>query len=88
MACFFKTFLVFVAALSISFDLGGFGGDFERVLGRFWGDLARILGRFEDWGLRFSAMRPLRFCMPRRLGFWGYEQETAATKTKTSILSC
>ena len=48
----------------------------------FWGDLARILGRFEDWGLGFSAMRPLRFCMPRCLGFWGYALEIAAMKTR------
>ena len=34
-AYFFSTFLVFVAALSISFDLVGFGTDFGRVLGRF-----------------------------------------------------
>ena len=43
----FITFLVFVAALSISFDLVGFGSDFGRVLGRF----GMVLERFgKDFG--------------------------------------
>ena len=72
-AYFFLTFLVFVAALSISFDLGGFGDDFGRVLGRFgmvlgW-NWARILDRFDDLVQRYSTVRPLRFCTPLSLGF-------------------
>ena len=47
-----------------------------------WG---RILGRFEDLGRGFSTTRPLRFGVPRRLGFWGCEQEIAATKTRKTI---
>ena len=41
---FFSTFLVFVAALSIFFDLVGFGSDFGRVLGRF----GMVLGWFGE----------------------------------------
>ena len=44
---FFLTCLVFAAALSNSFDLGGFGDDFGKVLGRF----GMVLERFgEDFG--------------------------------------
>ena len=43
-ALFFSTCLVFVAALSISFDLGRFGEDFGRVLGRF----GMVLGWFGE----------------------------------------
>ena len=41
---FLLTFLVFVAALSISFNLGGLGSDFGRVLGRF----GMVLGWFGE----------------------------------------
>ena len=73
---------------------------FGRVWGRFWegsgkvwdgfGEVwGRILDRFEDLGRGFSTTRPLRFCVPRRLGFWGCEQEIAATKTiKTIFCPC
>ena len=47
--------------------------------------MGRIWGRFEDLGRGFSTTRPLRFCVPRRLGFWGCEQEIAATKTRKTI---
>ena len=60
-------------------------GGFWEGLGWFWRGLGRILGRFEDLGRGFSTTRPLRFCVPRRLGFWGCEQEIAATKTRKTI---
>ena len=43
-AYFSSTFVVFVAALSVSFDLGGFGNDFGRFLGRF----GMVLGWFGE----------------------------------------
>ena len=60
-------------------------GGFWEGLGWFWKGLGRILDRFEDLGRGFSTTRPLRFCVPRRLGFWGCEQEIAATKTRKTI---
>ena len=53
--------------------------------GTIWKGLGKILGRFEGLGQGFSTTRPLRFCVPRRLGFWGCEQEIAATKTRKTI---
>ena len=64
-AYFFSTYLVFAAALSISFDLGGFGDDFGKVLGRF----GMGLGRFGEgfwlglrlWDKGFQQHAPCAF---------------------------
>ena len=46
---FFLTFVVFVAALLISFDLGGFGYDFGRVWEGFWEVWGRFSRIFDDF---------------------------------------
>ena len=60
-AYIFFTFLVFAAALSISFDLGGFGDDFGKVWGGFWEGFEQILDRFELFLARVFNNMPLAF---------------------------